>query len=368
MVAIEVSTVGGQDQSSEQVLRIDALVSSQGMSWYDCELSRGHGGSPPNESRRYRAPPTLEVRPAMRTLIYNELAIERIPNLSKVRRLLEDGNFRQADVKKVGANLFRVRLNKSDRLLFSLYRYGEETVCLLLEHIRNHAYERSRFLAGATIDEEQIPALDSPEKAAEEAGRLTYLPPGRERFHLLDKVLCLDDDQEAVYALQPPLVLVGSAGSGKTALTLEKMKQAIGDVLYVSLSAYLVRNAREWYYAHGYTNEDQEVTFLSFQELLETIQVPDGREATMRDFQQWFQRHRGKTRLKDPQKVYEEIRGVITGPVGDSPWLSREAYLSLGVKQSILALHGFHYGDACLLGAGTVLAGGVQARTSGSFR
>ena len=271
----------------------------------------------------------------MRTLIYNELPTERIPNFSKVRKLLEDGNFRQADVKKVGDNLFRARLNKSDRLLFSLYRYGEETVCLLLEHIRNHAYDRSRFLAGAAINEEQIPALESPEKVAEEASRLTYLPPERERFHLLDKVLCFDDDQEAVYTLQPPLVLVGSAGSGKTALTLEKMKQAIGDVLYVSLSAYLVRNARDWYYAHGYTNEDQEVTFLSFQELLETIQVPEGREATMRDFQQWSQRHRGKTRLKDPQKVYEEIRGVITGPLGEAPWLSREAYQSLGVKQSI---------------------------------
>lgn len=271
----------------------------------------------------------------MRTLIYNELRTDQIPSLTKVRQLLETGNFRQAEVKKVGDNLFRARLNKSDRLLFSLYRYGQETVCLLLEHIRNHAYDRSRFLAGASIDEEKIPALDTAEQAAEEAGQLTYLSAERERFHLLDKVLCLDDDQEAVYALQPPLVVVGSAGSGKTALTLEKMKQAIGDVLYVSLSAYLVRNAREWYYAHGYSNEDQEVTFFSFQELLESVQVPEGREATMRDFQAWFQRHRGKTHLKDPQKVYEEIRGVITGPVGEAPWLSREAYLSLGVKQSI---------------------------------
>lgn len=272
----------------------------------------------------------------MRILIYNELCTDRIPNFQKVRSLLEVGNFRQADVKKVGNNLFRARLNKSDRLIFSLYRYGDETVCLLLEHVRNHAYDRSRFLAGATIDEDKIPALvELPENAIEEGGRLNYLHPEHERAHLLDKVLCLDDDQAAIYSLQPPLVLVGSAGSGKTALTLEKMKHAIGDVLYVSLSSYLVRNARDLYYAHGYTNADQEVNFLCFRELLETIQVPEGREATMRDFQQWFQRHRGKTRLKDPQKVYEEFRGVITGPVADEPWLSREEYFSLGVKQSI---------------------------------
>ncbi len=271
----------------------------------------------------------------MRVLVYNELNPEKIPSFAKVRALLEADNFSQADVKKVGDNLFRARLNKSDRLLFSLYRHGGETACLLLEHIPNHAYERSRFLAGAAVDEDKIPAVAAPEEAAEAQQALTYLHPERERFHLLDKAISLDEDQESVYALSAPLVVVGSAGSGKTALILEKMKQALGDVLYVSLSSYLVRNARDLYYAHGYTNEDQEVAFLSFQELLETIQVPEGREATVRDFQAWFARQGGKSRLKDPQKVYEEIRGVITGPVGEEPWLSREQYLELGVKQSI---------------------------------
>jgi len=271
----------------------------------------------------------------MRVLVYNELNPDKIPNFAKVRALLEADNFRQADVKKVADNLFRARLNKSDRLLFSLYRYGGETVCLLLEHIPNHAYERSRFLTGAAIDEAKIPAVVDPDEAAEAQQSLTYLHPERERFHLLDKAISLDEDQESVYALSAPLVVVGSAGSGKTALILEKMKQALGDVLYVSLSAYLVRNARDLYYAHGYTNDDQEVAFLSFQELLETIAVPEGREVTVRDFQAWFDRHKGKTRLKDAQKVFEEIRGVITGPVGEAPWLSREQYLELGVKQSI---------------------------------
>ncbi|MFB6260986.1 MAG: AAA family ATPase, partial [Thiohalorhabdaceae bacterium] len=271
----------------------------------------------------------------MRVLVYNELNPDKIPNFAKVRALLEADNFTQADVKKVGDNLFRARLNKSDRLLFSLYRHDGETVCLLLEHIPNHAYERSRFLAGAAIDEAKIPAVVDPDEAAEAQQSLTYLHPERERFHLLDKAISLDEDQESVYTLSAPLVVVGSAGSGKTALILEKMKQALGDVLYVSLSSYLVRNARDLYYAHGYTNEDQEVAFLAFHELLETIAVPEGREVTVRDFQAWFDRHKGKTRLKDAQKVFEEIRGVITGPVGEAPWLSREQYLELGVKQSI---------------------------------
>lgn len=90
---------------------------------------------------------------------------------------------------------------------------------------------------------------------------LVYPHPARERFHLLDKILSLDDEQQAVFDLPPPLLIVGSAGSGKTALALEKMKQAIGGVLYVSLSPYLVESARNLYYAHVYDNDSQQVDF-----------------------------------------------------------------------------------------------------------
>ncbi len=38
-------------------------------------------------------------------------------------------------------------------------------------------------------------------------------------------------------------------------LTLEKMKDASGDILYVTRSAFLVQNARELYYANGWSND-----------------------------------------------------------------------------------------------------------------
>ena len=71
-----------------------------------------------------------------------------------------------------------------------------------------------------------------------------------------------DDAQQAVYTLPPPCIVIGSAGSGKTALTLEKMKDALGEVLYVTRSPSLVRNARTLYYALAYENDDQDVSFL----------------------------------------------------------------------------------------------------------
>lgn len=268
-------------------------------------------------------------------LIYSDLNPASIPGFDKVRRALEAGNFAQADVRKIGENLYRARLNIRDRLLFRLYHHGGEQCALVIEHIVNHAYHRSRFLAGgAAVDEGKIPAVPAPE-AADEVDELVYLHPERERFHMLDKILSFDDEQQAIFELPPPLVVVGSAGSGKTALTLEKLKRAPGDVLFVSLSPYLVQNARNLYFANGYDNGDQNVDFLSFHELLESIQVPEGREVTPRDFQRFFQRHRRGGGLADAHKVFEEIRGVITGPLTEGGWRSRDQYLDLGVKQSI---------------------------------
>lgn len=272
----------------------------------------------------------------MRVLLYNELDPERIRGFDKLRAALQADRFDQADVRKVGPNLFRARLNKRDRLLFSLYRSGGETCCLALEYIPNHRYERSRFLRGDTaIDEDRIPAVHDPERAASEAADLPYVHPHNDRVHLLDKALSFDDEQQQIHAVSPPLVIVGSAGSGKTALTLEKMKEAVGEVLYVTLSPYLAQNARSLYYAHGYANDDQEVTFLSLPEFLETLRVPEGREVQPGDFAAWFRRQPAARSLRDPHKVFEEFRGVITGPVSEQPWLAREDYLELGVKQSI---------------------------------
>ena len=272
----------------------------------------------------------------MRVLVYNELVPERIPNFDKIVRALGEGDFVRADVRKLTDTLYRARLNKSDRLLFALYRAREETCCLVLEHIRNHAYEKSRFLSrGAEIDEEKIPAIEA--DAAMPAGDLPLLDPEKPRFNVLDKILTFDDEQEAIHSLSPPLIIIGSAGSGKTALTLEKMKQMVGDMLYISLSPYLVRNARDLYYAHNYTNDDQEIDFLSFREFLESIRVPERREVAPRDFQAWFARQPVARRLRDAQKVFEEFQGVITGPVGEGGWLSRTDYLDLGVRQSIFS-------------------------------
>lgn len=245
-------------------------------------------------------------------------------------------DFRAAQVKKLAhagdGKFYRARLDDADRLLFSLVRHDGQVCALMLEVIRNHAYDKSRFLRGAAIDETKIPDADAA-AAVKDAEPLRYLHPEHTAIHLLDKPLSFDDTQEAVYRQPPPLIVVGSAGSGKTALTLEKLKHAEGEVLYVTHSAYLAQSARDLYYANGFELAGQEAVFLSYREFVESIRVPPGREATWRDFAGWFARQRQAFRDIDGHQAFEEIRGVIAA--GAEGVLSRDDYRGLGVRQSI---------------------------------
>ncbi|WP_407541668.1 AAA family ATPase (plasmid) [Deinococcus radiomollis] len=269
----------------------------------------------------------------MRLMSYRDLDISRVrKQFAKVQDAIERGDFRSPDVKKLSqGTYYRARLDDTNRLLLTFVRHQEETVCLALEVIHQHAYEKSRFLRGAMIDEARLPDFAA-QQAETDAAPLRYLHPTHNEFHLLDKVISFDDTQDAVYRTPPPVILVGSAGSGKTALTLEKLREMPGKVLYVTLSPYLAQNAGELYRAFSFENEAQDVEFLSFREYLDTIRRPAGREVTFEDFRLWVARQPGLKSV-DAHQLFEEFRGVLSSsPAGP---LTEAQYLHLGVRQSI---------------------------------
>ncbi|MGH8551001.1 MAG: ankyrin repeat domain-containing protein [Methylococcales bacterium] len=275
----------------------------------------------------------------MKILEYIGLDVTRCKaQYKKVIGAIERDDFRTAEVKKLSnpghGKFYRARLDYANRLLFTVVRHGDAVYALMLEVIENHAYNKSRFLRGATVDDEKIPAIDASE-ALLEAEPIRYIHPERRDIHLLDKVISFDDAQESVYRLPPPLIVVGSAGSGKTALTLEKMKHTEGEVLYVTHSAYLAQNARDLYYSYGFDRDGQEANFLSYREFVEAIRVPRGREATWRDFSGWFRRMQQQFKGIESHQAFEEIRGVIAADAGGL--LGRDEYRQLGVRQSIFA-------------------------------
>ena len=280
----------------------------------------------------------------MRIVTYRDLHPGRFAKaLERLRAALGRGEFAAAGLKKLApTSYWRAKLSDEARLLMQFVPYNGETVCLFLEVIPGHAYEKSRFLRGAPVDRDKIEAgpadlAPRPEPKARLGWELKWLPPEAVEFDLLDKPIVLDPAQEAVRRHAPPLVIMGPAGSGKTAVTLAKMREVTGEVLYVTLSAYLAQTARRLYGAHGYENPHQNAEFMSFREFVDTIAVPQGEEVRFSAFRTWLERRRGglkgDLRQADAHALFEEFRGVLGAPANGA--LTESQYQALGVRQSL---------------------------------
>ena len=274
-------------------------------------------------------------------LYLNELNIQSVEKtFAKTLKQLQDGDFKSADVRKMPTSSFyRARLDIRDRLLFTFANYENQKYLLLLEVIKNHNYSHSRFLRGTSIDDnEKFVRVLSPDEIPPQENNLIFLNPKSRTIHLLNKFISFDQIQDSIYSLFPPLIIVGSAGSGKTALVLEKLKELPGEIAYVSLSKFLVENASKIYYSEGFDNEKQEVEFLSLHNYLSSWEKPKGTEVTFRQFEGWFTRFAQSVRINEPYRVFEEFKGVITGSPVHAAFLSQKEYLELGVKQSIFSV------------------------------
>ena len=284
----------------------------------------------------------------MKILQYRGLSKSEIPGLAKLVAHLKVGDCKSADVKKIRPGLYRARLDRKNRLLLSLVSWGAEKCWLLLEYIPNHDYASSRFLRGSAVDESRIEAIGQVE--TEECEKLEYLNSNSDQVAIFDKFISYDDNQEDICRAIPPILIAGTAGSGKTLLALEKMKTVSGKVLYVSLSPQLVRRSRDLYNTAVDRQEGQEASFLSFVKFLESFGGSPGRWATFEDFLLWMTQQPGLSAQRDLYMLYEEFMGVIGGalpPQGPPRPLTRSEYSALGLRQALFlpperaAVYGF---------------------------
>lgn len=203
-----------------------------------------------------------------------------------------------------------------------------------MEVIHQHAYEKSTFLRGAAINESKV--LSTLEEMQSEP--MAYINPQQPHFHFLDNIISFDPEQAQAFILPCPVIMIGSAGSGKTALTLEKMKEQKSDIAYITHSPYLAQHSRALYYTRHHANENDEermIDFLSYREFLETIAVPKSQEINFRVFAQWLRQVSKGGLAYEPHKLYEEFKGVLSGTEVENAYLTEEAYYHLGIKQSI---------------------------------
>lgn len=276
----------------------------------------------------------------MEMLLYNRLNTAPVQRqFDKTISYLQQGDFRSADVRKMKSNgFYRARLDDTNRLLFKIGEYDGKKYLFILEVILNHDYDKSRFLRGATVKEEKLtPIYGINAVPNDDIMAITYLNPRSRHFTILDKCVTLSEAQSEILYHEPPMLLLGAAGSGKTVLALEKIRNTKGRILYVTLSPGLAQKASEVYHKDQAPFAEQEVLFCSLDQYLRQFCGVPNREASFEDFKQWFERIRSTVRIKDCHKIFEEIRGVLTGTASERGFFSLEEYQQLGVRQSVFA-------------------------------
>jgi len=243
---------------------------------------------------------------------------QTIDGTEKTIEFLKNGDFKSAQIKKLtNSNYFRAKINYEDRLIFTFLKYQEKTYIALLETILNHDYNKSQFLRDKKIAESNF---DFKTLTTE---TIPYLNDKKE-LYFLNKLISFNAVQEEILHLTPPLIVVGSAGSGKTSVTIEKLRSLEGKVLYISLSQYLVENSKE------ICGVSENIDFLSFANFIEKVEKQTKKEIDFQSFKSWAYMNN----IQEVEKYFEEFKGVLTADE-NSQYISKEQYSKLGIKQSL---------------------------------
>ena len=158
--------------------------------------------------------------------------------------------------------------------------------------------------------------------------------------------LKLTAEQYAVVRAPGPVLLSGSAGSGKTTIAVHRLAAAMSAAervraLYLTYSTWLRDHARRVFddllaCRGGILPSSPE--FLTVHELyraliVETGGAPPGPVVDYPEFARWYE---GQFRRADAALAWEEIRGIVKGASLDltRPLLPREEYEALGRKRA----------------------------------
>jgi hypothetical protein len=113
----------------------------------------------------------------MDILVYNELNPSHLKKqYDKTVEMLRHDDFHSAEVKKLTPTpYYQAKLDYTNRLLFRIVTYQQKNYILILEIIPNHAYEKSRFLNGATIDESKLTIISKDNLNQQTTDPVSYL-------------------------------------------------------------------------------------------------------------------------------------------------------------------------------------------------
>jgi len=201
--------------------------------------------------------------------IVKDLEENKYTNLGDTKLIKGDGDIKY----------FRAKLSNSDRLLFTSIKHDNEDAFVILEVILNHDYQKSKFL----INREKIKNIKITDQNSKEVSDTVEIE-DNPQVRWLGKFITLSAKQEDIVknAEDLPLIVNGSAGSGKTSVALEKFRKIEekfeeGKVLYITQSENLIKQSKELYeyvywdeIAHDFKiGIPDRIEFLSLHEFLE---------------------------------------------------------------------------------------------------
>jgi hypothetical protein len=297
--------------------------------------------------------------------------------------LLLSGYTKSADLdlkKAHGHRLYTIRLNQSDRLLFTTLINEGKSYLLLLELIENHDYQKSRFLKPDVLrrylidkdrdvaevinleDFETIGRLDGDFNQAQ-ASEVTAAAASGLKYEKVtyynQQFITLDTTQLIASDSQLPMIVSGPPGSGKSCVALsliskEVSKRAVDDVreiVCVTMSRRLSHHLQaQWQELPEARDEAGNllgwVQFITYNQLLvrQPFAIIEEQLAERAYFNEWFANYKkeltDKIKLLDEplkqaaseliasnlDKIFQELCIIAVDPT---------EYLDLGMRQSL---------------------------------
>nr|HAT8713325.1 DUF2075 domain-containing protein [Legionella jordanis] len=279
------------------------------------------------------------------------------------------GNYQAADLdlkKLSGHRVYSIRVNSSDRLLFTTITKDSNSYLLLLEVIKNHDYQKSRFLKSSVLShylETHAQALceqirEEHFTTPDEQPTLSNFKESSLHYAAVEfynqKLIEFNTVQQQALSVKKPLLISGAAGSGKSCLALSLLTRAVEEApekaeeafIYVTQSDLLARNMKSlWEQSPSYQQlNGKKVQFKTYTQLMLDLD-PKLKDKTLVDEAHclsWLSENLKKNAKNSKQlkefyaalserreEVYQEFR-IISG-------YSKEEYLSLGNRQSLFA-------------------------------
>lgn len=270
-------------------------------------------------------------------------------------------------------NCFEFRVNNGDRVFFSLGKRGseDEKFTFLLYSSHDHGVRNARQITSvSTVDfkireDDFIPTekKDIDESLYSDYNNVITYEVKDDNFFRLNEdnkyfYYYLNDEQNETIKANPPIFVMGSAGSGKSTITLRKILNLeennevynFTKIGYFTGNSYLKDNIEDQYEYFRDETKERIAKFYTLKEYYKkTLKIDTRRIVNFKKFKEFLRfsfPNRRKLKLED-ENIYFEITGIIEGFMGrngadnwkkdeSSLALTLEEYCNLSKKYSIL--------------------------------